>query len=116
MRIYGEANNRPDLVLHSACVEQREKLEGLGDEFEVLVQCRDIATLPETLQKKIRLVYTYLLTGAWNEFSFPYPEDGIFEEGRRLKEAVEAARPGYVLGASMIAMFEEEEPHTFEWM
>ena len=107
MRAYGEAMNRPDLILHSLCVEQREKLDALGDEFEALVQCRDFSTFPETLQEKIQTVSTYLLSGFWNDF-FPFPEDGIFEEGRRLKEEVLAARqraPSLALGDSRIVPF-----------
>jgi hypothetical protein len=113
MRSYGETMNRPDLVLHSACVEQREKLDGLGDEFEALTRCRDFDTFPEMLQEKIRTVNTFLLSGWWSE-SYPFPEDGIFEEGRRLKEAVEAARqasrrgPVMALGDSTFVPFSGE--------
>ena len=100
MRSYGEANNRPDLVIHSACIEHMERWNALSDEFEGLVQCHDYGTFPLVLREKIRTVNTFLLSSWWSEY-YPFPEDDIFEEGRRLKEEVEAAREAARRGSVM---------------
>jgi hypothetical protein len=91
MRAYGEANDRPDIVMHADCVEQREKLDRLSDEFEELDRLAYRLNLPQELKEKISRVNVFLLSGEWYD-SYPFPEDGIFAEGDRLREAFRTAR------------------------
>ena len=91
MKAFGEENNRPDMVLHAVCVEQREKLNRLSDEFESLVQVFYFYQLPEELKMKIETVNLYFMTGHW-EGNYPFPNDGIVAESDRLKEALKEAR------------------------
>ncbi len=90
MRAYGETHARPDIVLHADCVEQREKLDRLSDEFVSMCAGPDFYSVPEELQEKVRTVNVYLLTGHW-EGLYPFPADGMFAEGARLMELVQTA-------------------------
>ncbi len=86
MRAYGEANARPDMVLHSACVEQRERLDALGDDFIDLSRIPLCDTLPNLLQVRINNMKIFLLAGAWNFGEFP--QDGVFAEAARIMAEV----------------------------
>ena len=63
MRVYGETHARPDIVLHADCVEQREKLDRLSDEFVSVCAGPDFYRLPEELRAKVNTVNVYLLSG-----------------------------------------------------
>ena len=88
MRAYGEQNARPDLVLHSHCMAERERLDHVHDEvmaWEAAVAGN--VNIPEDLKTKLTVIKTYMLAGAWYGCGVyeDFPEDGIFAEVDRLK-------------------------------
>lgn len=91
MRAYGEAHTRPDIVLHADCVEQRERLDHLSNDFAIMCgEFSDLHRLPEELQEKIRTVNVFFMSGHW-EGHYPFPADGMIAEAERLMELVETA-------------------------
>ena len=88
LRAYGEAHARPDIVLHADCVEQRERLDHISNDFAILCEGSDLDRLPEELQEKVRTVNVFLMTGHW-EGHYPFPADGMIAEAERLMELVE---------------------------
>ena len=83
LRAYGEAHDRPDIVRHSACKKEHEKLDALSDEFEALCCLPLYNDLPHRLRSRIWCMNVYLLTGA-RQSGEEFPQDGALAAGRRL--------------------------------
>ena len=84
---WAERNKRPDMLLHVACVEEREKLDKCSDDLEHLLKFQRGVEVDVVIRAKT--VNFYLQTGCW-ENRYEFPTDGVFAEVARLKAAWKA--------------------------
>jgi hypothetical protein len=115
MQLYGETHDRPDLVLHSVCRKERERLDALSDEFVIMTRLPLFDRLPHQLKNRVSNMNIFLLSGCWNAGKFP--EDGAIAEARRIQSEVAVVCDGldhlhYLIAEALIAKMVEDEDHS----